>query len=104
MTTPRATAIKRVRSETLVVLKMVYPTALQAAVLLRSLLAVFPQLEWEDFRKDLAYLSEKGYLARVTADSEARPELTALADQWYRLTAAGVEIADDCIDDPALEV
>ena len=40
-----ASDIVRVRNEILVALKMVYPAALQAQQLLRSLLSVFPTLE-----------------------------------------------------------
>ena len=68
--------IKRVRNEILVVLRMLYPAALQADQLLRSLLAVFPALEWDQFRRDLAYLCEKGYLQRVVPDTERDEKLT----------------------------
>jgi len=96
--------IKRIRGEILVALKMLYPAAMQADALLRSLLAIFPQLEWEHFRKDLAYLMEKGYVARVVCPSQREPALTPWRKRWFRLTAAGVEIADKCVQDPALEV
>ena len=96
--------IKRIRGEILVALKMLYPAAMQADHLLRSLLAVFPQLEWEHFRKDLAYLAEKGYVRRVVCPTEQDSALTAWRKRWFRLTAAGVEIADECVQDPALEV
>ncbi len=95
--------IKRVRNEILIVLKMLYPAALQADQLLRSLLAVFPTLEWDHFRRDLAYLCEKGYLQRVVPDTESDEILTPWRKRWFRLTSAGVEVADRCIGDPALE-
>ncbi len=105
MNTPSSSReIKRVRREILVALKMLYPAALQADQLLRSLLAVFPTLEWDDFRKDLAYLTEKGYLARVTTVTERDARFTAWRKRWFRLPPAGVEIADHCVDDPALDV
>ena len=45
MPNTRATwLIKRVRNETLVALKMLYPAPLQAEQLLRSLLCLFPNL------------------------------------------------------------
>ncbi len=104
MANGRATGeIKRVRNEILVVLKMLYPAALQADQLLRSLLAVFPLLEWDQFRRDLAYLCEKGYLQRVVPDTESDERLTAWRKRWFRLTSAGMEVADRCIGDPALE-
>jgi hypothetical protein len=98
-----AREIKRVRNEVLVALKMLYPAALRADQLLRSLLSLFPHLEWDHFRRDLAYLSEKGYLARVVADSESDEKLTPWRQRWFRLTSTGVELADHMIHDPALD-
>lgn len=99
-----ARQIKRVRNEVLVALKMLYPAALQGDQLLRSLLAIFPQLEWDQLRKDLAYLAEKGYIQRVIAETEADARTTAYRKRWFRLTSAGVEVADHCVEDKALEV
>ena len=65
-----ARQVKQVRRETLVALKMLYPAALMGEQLLRSLLILFPQLEWDYYRRDLVYLCEKGYIARVVADNE----------------------------------
>jgi len=98
--------IKRVRNEILVALKMLYPAPLQAEQLFRSLLSVFPALEWDPFRRDLAYLSEKGYLQRVVADAEREPGaaiLTPWRRRWFRLTSSGLEVADHVVSDPALE-
>lgn len=99
-----ARQIKRVRNELLVALKMLYPAALQGEQILRSLLAIFPQLEWDQLKKDLAYLSEKGYIQRIIADSESDARITPYRKRWFRLTTAGVEIADHCIEDKALEI
>lgn len=105
MSHPSASHIKRVRNETLVALKMLYPAALRADQLLRSLLCLFPQLEWDHFRRDLAYLCEKGYVVRVVADNEPdEGKATPWRRRWFRLTSAGVEVADHCVSDPALEV
>jgi hypothetical protein len=100
----KARRIKRVRSEILVALKMLYPTALQAHQLMRSLLVLFPQMEWDQFRRDLAYLSEKQYVQRVVSDAERAPDLTPWRKRWFRLTSAGLEVADHCVEDPALDV
>ncbi|MGB2984369.1 MAG: hypothetical protein WBE26_00685, partial [Phycisphaerae bacterium] len=62
--------LKRIRNEILVALKVLYPAALQAAQLMRSLLVLFPTLEFDHLKRDLHYLSEKGYIERVIADSE----------------------------------
>jgi hypothetical protein len=95
--------IKRIRNEALVALKMLYPAALQAEQLFRSLLSIFPGLEWDHFRRDLAYLCEKGYLQRVVAESEGDERLTPWRRRWFRLTSRGVELADHVIQDPALD-
>ena len=95
--------IVRVRNEILVALKMVYPAAFQAQQLLRSLLSVFPTLEWHQLRRDLCYLNEKGYVQRVVAASEADDRLTAWRKRWFRLTTTGMEVADHLIGDPAME-
>lgn len=95
--------IKRIRGEVLVALKMLYPAALRADQLLRSLLSLFPHMEWDHFRRDLAYLCEKGYLARVVSDSESDEKMTPWRQRWFRLTTTGVELADHLIKDPALD-
>jgi hypothetical protein len=100
----KAQRIKQVRNEILVVLKMLYPSALQAEVVLRSLLAIFPQLEWEHFRKDLSYLCEKRYVRQVEYPDEQEAQGRPWRQRWFRLTPEGVEVADHCVADPALEV
>jgi hypothetical protein len=96
--------IKRVRNEVLVALKMLYPAALQGDQLLRTLLAVFPQLEWDQLKRDLAYLDEKGYVQRIVAETERDQRLTPWRKRWFRLTSSGVEVADHCVEDKALEI
>lgn len=101
--------IKRIRNEILVALKVIYPAALQAEQLMRTLLVLFPTLEFEHLKRDLHYLCAKGYLDRVIADGEntcnaGLPDvLTPWRRRWFRLTASGVEVAERCIQDPALE-
>jgi hypothetical protein len=84
-------------------LKVLYPAALQAGPLLRSLLALFPTLEFDHLKRDLHYLMEKRYVERVVAESENDNGLTPWRRRWFRLTTTGVEVADRCIQDPALE-
>ncbi len=95
--------IKRVRNEVLVALKVIYPAAMQAHALMRSLLVIFPTLEFHHVRRDLHYLQAKGYIGRVTPDSERDSLLTPWRKRWFRLTPVGVELAEACIQDPALE-
>lgn len=104
MTNGRDTqTIKRIRNELLVVLKMLYPGALQAEQIMRSLLVLFPTLDFDQVKRDLHYLSEKGYLERVIAVMEDGNGLTPWRKRWFRLTTRGVEVADRCINDPALD-
>lgn len=95
--------IKRIRNEILVALKVVYPAPLQAEQLMRSLLVLFPFLEFEYLRRDLHYLSEKNYVERVQSDDPHENGSTPWRRRWFRLTAAGLELADHCIADPALD-
>ena len=94
--------IKRIRSEILVALRMLYPAALQAEHIMRSLVVLFPTLEFDQVKRDLHYLAAKGYLERIVAKTETGSGLTPWRKRWFRLTAKGVEVADRCIDDPAL--
>jgi len=104
MANGRATRqIKLIRCEVLVAMKMLYPAAIQAEQLFRSLLSVFPMLEWDHFRRDIAYLCEKQYLQRVVADMEDDPATTPWRRRWFRLTSRGMEVADHVINDPALD-
>lgn len=95
--------IKRIRNEVLVVLKVVYPAALQAEQIMRSLLVLFPMLDFDHLKRDLHYLSEKGYIERVVAEGVRGNGFAAWRRRWFRLTTSGVELADQCIQDPALE-
>ena len=86
--------IKRVRNEILVALKVIYPGAMQAEKLMRSLLALFPAMEFDHLRRDLHYLVEKGYVGRIVPDTESGNGLTPWRRRWFRLTATGIELAD----------
>ena len=95
--------IKRIRNEVLVALKVIYPAALSAERLMRTLLVLFPTLEFEHLKRDLHYLGEKRYIDRVIVDAEDNGGMTPWRRRWFRLTTSGIEIAERCIKDPALE-
>ena len=95
--------IKRIRNEALVALKVLYPAALQANQLMRTLLVLFPTLEFDGLKRDLHYLTDKGYIERVPIEEEDDAALTPWRRRWFRLTSRGFELADRCIHDPALE-
>lgn len=97
------TEIKRIRNEMLIALKVVYPAALQADHLLRTLLVLFPTLEFEHVKRDLHYLTQKNYLERAVVEPPDEAGLTPWRRRWFHLTSAGLELADRCIRDPALE-
>ena len=95
--------IKRIRNEMLVALKVVYPAALRAGALFRSLLVLLPTLEFDQLKRDLHYLVEKSYVERILTSFENEDGLTPWRTRWFRLTSSGIELADRCINDPALE-
>ncbi len=96
--------IKQIRGDVLMVMKILYPAAMRAEQLLRSLLVIWPHLEWEHFRKDLSYLLDKGYIKRMAFAGDDQAALAPWRKRYFRLTAAGVEVADRCVKDAALEV
>ena len=100
----RADQIKRMRREILVSLKSVYPAPLEAGGLFRALVGIFPTVEFDNFRQDLAYLIEKGYLERFMPKHHDHPDMVPWRRRWFKLTPAGVEIADQVRRDEALEV
>ncbi len=104
MTESKASRIKRVRNEILVTLNRTFPASLQSKSIMNCLIAVFPDMEWGYLIKDIEYLLKKGYIERLIDDGEkGREEMTSYKNRWWRLTAEGKEIADDVIDDEALE-
>lgn len=98
-----ARQIKRLRNEILVSLKILYPCALQADRIMRSLVVLFPTLEFDQLKRDLHYLRQKGYIERVSIEDAADDDLVPWRRRWFRLTSSGIELADHCINDPALE-
>ncbi len=94
----------RVRREILVACRVLYPAPLRGFQIRHALLAVFPDLEWAELKRRLAGLVESGHVQRIIADSEPDARLTVWAKRWFRLTAAGVEAADRCLEDRALAV
>jgi len=96
--------VKQVRREMLVTLKSVYPSALPVEVLFRAVMAVVANRDPSELRADLIYLCEKGYVEPRTHPDDPNGRKTAWRRRWVRLTPAGVEVADCCVRDPALEL
>lgn len=99
-----ADRIKQVRREILVSLKSIYPAAFKLETLYRALIVVFPDLEFDNIKQDVAYLLSKGYVERRMPQSHDNPEAVPWRLRWYGLTAGGVEIADRVRVDDALEI
>ena len=98
----RTLLITRVRREVLVAMKTVYPAALQADQIMRSLLPLFPALEFDQLKRYLHYLWDKGFIYRVVSDRESDPKMTPWRRRWFRLAAHGVAIADRRVTEHAL--
>lgn len=101
---PESQLVKQVRREILVTLKSVYPSALPVEVLYRAVSTVAGGREWDEFRVDLIYLCEKGYVKPRLHPNDPNSRKTAWRRRWVRLTPAGVEVADYCVSDPALDL
>ena len=101
---PDSQLVKQARREILVTLKSVYPSALPVEVLYRAVSVVIASREWDDFRADLIYLCEKGYAQPRLHPDDPNGRKTPWRRRWVRLTPAGVEVADSCVHDPALDL
>jgi len=90
------------QSEVLIALKMIYPAALQGAQVRHTLCARFPELDWENIKQHILGLVESGHVQRIIAENETDARVTPWRERWFRLTAAGVTAADQCLEGRAL--
>lgn len=81
----------------------VYPGSISGETLYRVLLGMFPDYDRRCMVKDLYYLQEKGYVRRREKGSRKDRD-EAWHEAYWALTAAGNEVANRLIEDPALEV
>jgi len=93
--------IKQTRNLIMRHLEIVYPSGLTSKYLYQTVCAVDAVYEFSLMRKDVAYLMEKGYVVLVGGKlcDVKEDSLTVI-----KLTAIGLEIAQDVKDDPALEI
>ena len=82
-------------------LDLVYPTGLTVRFLYRTVCAVNEMYDMSLLAKDIAYLKEKGYVKYI---DDVMGGMDKFEDKTVKLTARGLEIAQDVIDDEALEV
>ncbi len=87
--------IKMARNDLLAALNDAYPARVKKNIIYRTMIELDPHGYSHDLlNRDLAYLVDKGYVR----------EIDVYGEKLYILTAKGKEIADDLIDDPALEI
>lgn len=98
-----AREVKLIRNEVLMALRVTYPAAMQMRTLMRTLVVLFPTIEFAHLRCDLHYLLQKDYVERVAPDLERDTDLTPWRQRWFRLTPGGMDLADRCLQNPALE-
>lgn len=97
----KADIVKQARNLTMRHLELVYPSGLTAKYLFQTVCAVDSNYDFNLMRKDVAYLREKGYVTLIGGQlCDVRPGSLCVV----KLTAAGLEIAQDVINDPALEI
>ena len=102
MTPPsKADIVKQARNLIMRHLELVYPSGLTAKYLYQTVCAVDKAYDFTLMRKDVAYLEEKKYVTLIGGKiCDVRPGSLVVV----KLTASGLEIAQDVKDDPALEI
>ncbi len=104
----KAGMIKQARCLVMRNLEIVYPSGLNVKYLYQTVCAVDERYDFSLLCKDIAYLKEKGYVELIALGG--KPGKGTMADvkpdsmTVVKLTARGLEIAQDLIDDQALEI
>jgi hypothetical protein len=94
-------AIRTVRRILMQLLNHSYPAKQYVHTLFNNAIYIEPTYEKAMFVKDLFYLQDKGYLKVIENVMEKGSELM---DRYIVLTAAGKEIAEQTMIDPAMEI
>lgn len=92
------------RNMLLSTLQAVYPNSFSTTNLHRAMVGTFPALGMLHLRTDLHYLAAKAYIEEADPGLGKQMATTEFPDKRWKLTAAGVEIAQKITDDPALEI
>lgn len=100
MANAESVKIKQARRIILRNLDMVYPSGLIVASLYLTVCAIDEHYDRNLFRKDLAYLKDKGYVAFVDEIIGGAP----FDKKIVRLTATGKEVAEGTDTDRTLEI
>lgn len=96
-----AVKMKQKRLMILENLNRLYPSPIQACTLFRVLVAMDETYSISLLEKDVTYLKQKGYVEYI---DDKLGGGSSFEKKVLGLTAKGKEIADNTIDDPALEI
>lgn len=99
----RRMAIIENRNTILSRLAAIYPGSIEGERLYRVMVGLFPDYDRSCMVKDLYYLEEKAYVRRRRKGTHGDPDEVWREAHWS-LTAAGNEVANRLVEDPALEV
>ena len=97
----KAIIIIQARQRIMRSLDLVYPSGLTMKSLYQTVCAVDEMYDFNLLARDVAYLKAKGYIFFI---DDAIGGMTDVEAKVVKLTAEGMEIAQDVIDDPALEI
>ena len=97
----KALVIIEARQRIMRSLELVYPSGLTMKRLYHTVCAVNEMYDFNLLQRDISYLKAKGYLLFV---DEAIGGMTDIEQKVVKLTPEGLEIAQDVIDDLALEI
>ena len=98
---PKTLMIKQARNNILRNLDLVYPSGLTMKKLFHTVCAINQMYDFNLLQRDVSYLIAKGYLYFI---DDAIGGMDSIESKVVKLTAKGMEIAQDLIDDPALEL
>ena len=97
----KAVMIIEARNNILRNLDLVYPSGLTMKKLYHTVCAINELYDFNLLQRDVSYLKAKGYVYFV---DDAIGGMPNVEQKVVKLTPEGLEIAQDVIDDPALEI
>jgi len=97
----KAVMIIEARNNILRNLDLVYPSGLTMKKLYQTVCAVNEMYDFNLLKRDVSYLKAKGYVDFIDNAIGGMPDIE---QKVVKLTAQGLEIIQNIIDDPALEI
>jgi len=100
----KADIIKQARNMILRSIELVYPSGINVSMMHQTLCTVDECYDFALMRKDVAYLIDEGYINLVgLMKNPTMADVKEDSMTIIKLTASGLEIAQNLKDDPALE-